>query len=494
MRKGPKREELLQTVAYIALLPCVLSCATTDTRPKFSFEDVTEEVGIERHPPSNYGSLWADLNSDGWVDLAFMIHGPRVSFYINNKGASFIDQADPSAILPRNPEWRYAQHGDGHGGSCADFDNDGAPDIAIAYGAKRGETLGVKYDRLLRNQGGLSFREVSHETGTLNPEGRARLPTWADYDNDGFVDLYIGNYASPNVLYRNSAAGLFLNTTGEAGLALKQAAHPSWADYDNDGDVDLLAVWPPALHRNNGDGTFTEVTREARLVGPKNAASLAWGDFDNDGDSDVFIGARPPGKSRLYRNDGGLFMPAQGQFGPHEGEEGTGSAWGDLDNDGDLDLIILGTKSMSFFENKGGGLSQVRVRLGASFAPGKNSDVALADYDNDGYLDLAVNAQEGKYLLKNVRRGNSWLKISLEGTASNRMGLGAKVEIAFPDGRKLFREYLGDTGFFKSNGCGPLHVGLKRARAVDVRILWPSGAEQSLFAVAVNQMIRVVEP
>ena len=275
----------------------------------------------------------------------------------------------------------------------------------------------------------------------------------------------------------------------------RRRRRPSWAYFKNR----LNRVKNLALYRNGNDGAFTDVTSESGPDWPPVPAprGIAQGDYDNDGDTDLFVASAHPNQNRLYRNDGGIFSVLEGSFGPNERDQiilGVSPVWGDIDNDGDLDLIVIDGDRLRLFENHAGrNLVEAPFATDAEFSFGRGSELALADYDNDGYLDLAVNGSDRQYLLNNLRSGNSWLKIAFEGSASNRMGFGAKIRVTAQH-NSISRTYIGDTGFHRSAGCGPLHVGLGQSTAVDLRIIWPSGKEQEMKHVSVNQTIQILEP
>jgi len=451
-----------------------------------------------RYPPE-YGPFWVDLNDDGWPDLVYMNHGAAPSVYVNNEGKGFTDRGNDTGI--RTSNWQFPQQLDRHGGSCGDMDNDGDADLFIGHGAKRGETLGTKFDELLKNDGGLRFRDVTKKAGTLNEYGRSRVGSWMDYNNDGWLDLYVNNFASANVLYENNGDGTFSDVTKETGLGVP-GPRAGWADYDLDGHVDVLVAWPLALFRNRGDGTFTNVSRPTGFEPSpvKGPYSLAWGDFDNDGDPDVFVNSFKS-SAKLLVNNGGRFEPygSEHDWGLSQGTTANGATWGDADNDGDLDLFVSRSDRVLLFENLGENGFQQRVfELPDSTRVARGGDLALGDYDGDGYLDLALDTKNRHLLLHNDASGQSWLMIRFEGRRSNRMGFGTKVWASGvqEDGADLqiYREYTGDSGVYRSIGCGPLHLGLGTAEHVDIRIRWLSGVEHTIEHVEVNQVVTVREP
>lgn len=463
------------------------------------FEDVSAAVGLDQQfgkKAGEYGGLWADLNGDGWLDLVFMNHGVP-SLYVNRNGERFVDVTAESGVKAK--QWTYPQEGDRHGGSCADYDNDGDVDLFITHGAMRGETLGIKRDELLNNDGNGRFRDVAREAGVTNPQGRARLGTWADYDNDGWLDLYVGNFESVNVLYRNNGDGTFADVTRDMNAGVTGPT-PAWADYDADGDADVLVAWTLKMLRNPGRGPFADVTREAglaRLPSPLYPYSLAWGDADNDGDLDVAF-ASPNPKNAVYRNQGGRF-DAAAVLVLEEHERTAGTAWGDVDNDGDLDLLLSSSHRLRLYLNRGKAkFAEPIVLFEQPQALKAGGEIALGDYDGDGFLDAALATSDRHVLLRNTRSSGTWLQIRLRGTASNRQAFGAKVWVQPRDAAGIdglqFREYWGDSGVYQSVGCGPVHFGLGGAARIKLRVLWPSGRETALDDVAANQVLDLEEP
>jgi hypothetical protein len=463
------------------------------------FVDVSYQAGVrdnksQKNYRSSYGPLWGDLNGDGALDLLFMNHGRTPGLWVNQADGTFRNVFGVSGLRYGNPA--YFHQWDRHGCACADYDNDGDLDLFISHGGGRGRTLGEKSDELLRQDGAtFTFEDVTSQSGTRNSNGRARFPTWVDVDNDGFLDLYIGNAETPNALYRNNGDGTFSDITAAAGLGLVEENRHSWTDFDGDGDLDLIALPPLRLYRNDGDAGFALV--DATVSGLRGKGkSVTIGDFDSDGQTDFFLTAIFPAKNRLFRNSGGRFKPVDGEFGPEDGEVCKGAVWGDLDNDGNLDLVVGCSDGLRLVQNRGRGDLEVReLRFDSTLAFESDADVALGDFDNDGFLDLATVSAEGNHLLRNTAHGGSWLRVLLRGTSSNRMGFGAKVTVDLQGGRKIHSEYIGDTGFFGSAGCGPLHIGLGDSESIDaVVIQWPSGTVQRLLDVAVNQVLEVIEP
>lgn len=473
------------------------SCSTPDvTAVEGGLFDVSSALG-SADQPAEFGPLWVDLDGDGWLDLIFMNHGSNPSVYMNSEGTgAFVDRVAQSGI--RTEDWVYEQQADRHGASCADYDNDGDLDLLVSHGAKRGETLGVKYDELLTNQGDGTFTEVPPESAPANRGGRGRSATWADYDGDGWLDVFVTNFQSPDVLYRNNGDGTFSDVTAASRLDVSGSV-ATWAHLDADDFPDLVVSWPLTLLRNVGGESFEDVTQEMGL-GPIQGYSVAFADADGDGDDDLFAGSsEPEGRLYLREPDGfvsGPILPANGR--------GAGAAWGDLDNDGDLDLVRVGGGGVRLYDNDGTGTFQPEdlVEFPNPFDPStpavQGGGAALADFDGDGSIDLAFDDPTGQRLFRSSEGANSWLSIEFSQANGNPSGFGARVWVDIDSGaasgQTLYREHWGSDGAYRSSGCGPLHIGLGDATTVDLRVRWPSGVESTLDDVAVDQTIEVVEP
>ena len=269
-----------------------------------------------------------------------------------------------------------------------DYDNDGDLDLALA-----GWTGSAAVSRIYRNDGGGVFVDIG--AGLTGAEDCSLA--WGDYDRDGDLDLAIagwsGAYASR--IYQNAGGGVFTDIgAGLVGVSLGSLA---WGDYDNDGDLDLaLTGWNGSyisrIYRNAGGGVFTDIG--AALAGVR-YSSLAWGDYDNDGDLDLALaGYNGSGLSRIYQNaGGGVFIGFSTGLADVYGCQ---LAWGDYDNDGDLDLALAGdtgaVRSSAIYQNTGGG---VFTNIGAGLTGVSNASLAWGDYDNDGDLDLALTGHTG---------------------------------------------------------------------------------------------------
>jgi hypothetical protein len=477
------------------------------------FTDVTVSAGLNETGFAFGDPIWGDFDNDGDLDLWVDNHYNRAPFLYQNSGnGTFTDICPNSGLNLR---------GDRHGAAWADFDNDGDLDLSITKGAQGGHSLGTKKDELNEYLGAGQFTNIAEAAGVTNTWGRGRGVAWGDYDNDGQIDLLLGNVETDLVLLKNNGDKTFLDVTVEAGLGQLQYIECVFADYDNDGFPDIFCtsselgdVPSDILLKNNGDGTFTNVSNQAGILPLIGGRAIAWGDYNNDGYLDLFI-SRGTGhgslRQTLYRNNGdGTFTDATDQAGVGSMANNRAAAWGDFNNDGFLDLYVVNSGSDSagkgpnylYMNNQNGTFTNVAGRAGVGDSVvSRGRGAAWGDYDNDGFLDLFVtNGEDGtqfvegpQFLYRNRGNRNGWLKIKLVGTASNRQGLGTKVTIQIGPTIQ-YREFNGAGGHFLSQGAGPLHFGLGRATVVDqITVKWPNGLNQILSNISANQEVTVIE-
>ena len=480
-----------------------------------AFIDVTSLAGLHDMGETFASPIWGDFNRDGYLDVFVdnRYKGPPY-VYQNNGNGTFTDVFAKSGIN---------LVGDRQGSAWVDFDNDGDLDLSFIKGASGTHKLGIKKDELYANFRTGWFRNIAKEAGVTNTWGRGRGVAWADYDNDGFVDLIVGNFMTDLVLYRNNGDKTFTDVTAQAGLSHLQYTNCAFADYNNDGFQDIMCVAPypenvqglrDILVKNNGDGTFTDVSSEAGIEPVLNGECIAWGDYDNDGDLDLFVSRgteNDPVKQTLYRNNGdGTFTDVGDEAGVGNIRNNRASAWGDYNNDGYLDLYVVNSGSDPvgkgpnnlYRNNHDGTFTDVATVVGVDdLVASRGRGSTWADYDNDGFLDLFLVNDEDKsqfpegpqVLYRNQGNANHWLKIKLVGTVSNRQGLGVKVTVQ-TDGMTQFREANGSSGHFFSQTASPVHFGLGNATVIDeIRVKWPSGIDQVLDQAGVNQEITITE-
>jgi hypothetical protein len=402
-----------------------------------------------------------------------------------------------------------------------DYDNDGNLDLLACAGAS---APSARRNSLYHNNGDGTFSLVSGGDLT-NQLGFFNAAAWADYDNDGFLDVFItygfdsNNGGGKCLLLHNNRDGTFTKITVGApvnDIGIGTAA--LWADYDNDRFMDLLVVNVAPyvvnyLYHNNGDGTFTRILTNTLATDqwPSGAGGGAWGDYDNCGQLDLFITSRGSVPNRLYHNQGGgVFtnVASDPMLPLPPGASGRGCAWGDYDNDGYLDLLITYADGKNGLLHNNGDGTFTQIVSGPPVedgGPGISCCAATwVDYDNDGFLDIFItslsdsgpSSPSNNFLYHNGGNTNAWLEVNCVGTVANRSAIGTKVRVRATIRGKTFwqmREINNGGGF----NTVPLvaHFGLGDATNVDtVRLEWPSGTVQELHNVAPKHILTVTEP
>jgi hypothetical protein len=445
----------------------------------------------------SFGVSWIDYDSDGYPDL-----------YVNND--EFGSTGELNYLYHNNGDGTYnivsegdiANEGSSVASTWADYDNDGDID---GYVSNPG-ALNFLYNN---NGDGTFIKAIAGPLGTV--EEWTMEAEWVDYDNDGQLDLFAVNhqpYSQPitAALYRNEEMVFTRQTNSLIGLIEDECNSSTWGDYDNDGDRDLF--WSrnanlTLFFDNDGDGTFSENTGIIIAQEP-NKYHGNWADYDNDGDLDLYTGSGYPGTTHIYENLGnGDFALLTGQDISNDNGYWTGGYWGDYDNDGYQDLLILGQSYYNPYPNrlyhnlKNGTFE--RVTDGIVVTDNEPSSAACwADHDLDGDLDLFVanvnNYDNALYI--NNGNSNGWIQIRLIGTNSNRSGIGAKIRIkAVIEGEPVWQlqEVTGKTGFMSQDPLAA-HFGLGDAGVVDsIKVEWPSGMVDILTDVSINQFLTVIE-
>ncbi len=441
------------------------------------------------------GVAFADIDNDGYVDLYVSNKGGANKLYLNQGRGSFVDitaQAGEGIDYP----------GFSMGSVFGDYDNDGLVDLYLATGGR----YEIEANRLFRNLGNGKFADVTNAAG-VGLKAFTYSASFVDFDNDGYLDLYCANYGpgAKNILYRNQGNGTFVDVTDQAGVGdLSWSWMGVWADVDGDNHQDLYVVngrypagEPNRLYLNNGNGTFREAAREAGVADNNWGLGASFADIDNDGDLDLFV-SNYVGRNGLYLNNGkGQFTDVSNQVANPRQGWGKGPTFGDIDHDGDLDLYEGDCKlANQLYLNDGRGtfidVASEQPQLQCSTVRTKGT--AFADVDNDGDLDLyVVNWGAPNRFYLNDQNDKNWLKVKAVGSRSNRDAVGAKIRLYAGDKLIAVREVGTATGFCAQQ---PLvqHFGVKADQSYRVSVLFPSGAEVSREHVTAGQTLQLEEP
>ncbi len=510
------------------------------------FPDVASLAGVDAFGRSG-GAIIEDFDGDGLLDIMLSSSGPLdpMHFFHNNGDGTFTDRTKEAGL------------GDEIGGLnmvLTDYNNDGHPDILVLRGGWWGR-FGEYPMSLLKNNGDGTFDDVTEEAGLL-VNGPGQTAAWADYDGDGWLDLFVGRESKPgdgypSQLFHNNRDGTFteVKAPGGAGTDLPGLLSSdlgfvkgvAWGDYNNDGRPDLYVSTMfgqsylfrndgprDSAHPESGEWIFTDVTEQAGLGGSRYTFPTWFFDYDNDGWLDIFaggysttsmedVGAFELGKSHhasvshLYRNNhDGTFTDLPRAAGLDRAITVMGANFGDLDNDGWLD-VYLGLGDPSFeallpkrmFRNDHGKVFQDVTTSGGFGNLQKGHGIAFADLEGNGNEDV-LEKLGGAYpgdgfhtaLYRNPGHGNHWVTLSLEGVRSNRAAYGARIAVTFEEHGKIRSVYRA-VGSVSSFGGNPMrqHIGVGQASSIRrIEIWWPaSGVRQQFRNVAVDRTYHVRE-
>ena len=533
----------------------VLIICTNLAHADIQFSRITDEAGIqfrhfngdtgEKHLVETMGggAAFFDYNNDDYLDI-YLVNGapltgktpevqPTNHLYRNNGDGTFTDVTQHAGV---------GDTGYGIGCCIADYDNDGYRDLFITNFGK---------NVLYRNNGNGTFSDISKQVGITDESLFSAGCAFADYDNDGWLDLVVVNYVklnlenvpdcsqdgipaycrpeefppAPDQLYRNNGNGTFTDITQEAGInLLGRGLGVVWTDIDNNGWLDLYIANDREanfLYKNNGDGTFTEI---AELHGiarnehgdVESSMGIDTADYDNDGDLDMILTHYQAETNTLYQNDGhGVFwdLTAQSHIGePTHLPLAWGTGFVDFDNDGWLDLFFANghlhdnieqlqevgvyKQQNQLFQNSADGtFTDITDQCGNGLQIEKSSRGSIfGDYDNDGDMDILVtNVGDTPDLLRNdTPLINSWISIKLIGKKSNRDAIGSKVTLQYGETSKIMEIKSG--GSYLSNNQFQLQTGLGTAKMVDqISVDWQNGVQDVIEDVQSNQRLTIKE-
>lgn len=495
------------------------------------FKNISQSLGVDTFSLLG-GAIVDDFTGDGYLDIVASTYDPagQMRFFRNQQDGTFTDQTQESNLKGLGGGFNLLQ---------ADYDNDGDLDIFVLRGGWQ-NAAGRIPNSLLRNDGTGRFHDVTFTAGL----GKVHYPTqsagWADYDNDGDLDLYIGNESvgrtedAPCQLFQNNGDGTFTDVAEKAGVTNPgYCKGVTWGDYNGDRYPDLYVSnlgAPNRLFRNDGDGTFTNVAASHGVTGPMKSFPVWFWDYNNDGALDLYVASNVwdaggiaamvsslLGKdvghelAHLYRGDGkGGFRDVAREVGLTQLSLPMGVNFGDLDNDGFQDFY-LGTGYPDYealmpnlmYRNKEGKRFADVTSAGGFGHLQKGHGVVFADLDNDG--DQDIFHQLGGFfpgdkfydaLFENPGFENHWISVKLVGTESNRSAIGARIHVRVSENgqsRSVYR-HIGSGGSF---GANPLRqsIGLGKATKIELlEVFWPTtGKTQRFSNLPLDQTIEIIE-
>ncbi len=489
-----------------------------------------------------------DYNNDGLLDI-FFTNGAAIPsleksdasyfnrLYRNNGDGTFSDVTEKAGL-----------EGIGYsmGVAAGDYDNDGNVDLYIA---------GFNHNQLMHNNGDGTFTDVTEKAGVVGNVpgiGKAWAVTagWLDYNNDGLLDLLVINYlkydiancklceikgvrtycspgnfeGTPNILYKNNGDGTFTDVSVQSHVAkyVGKGMGVAFADYDNDGFMDVFVsndTSPNFLLHNNGDGTFKDVALETGTDYTSDGSAVAgmgaeFRDLNNDGLPDIFHTAMVTDGFPLYKNTGGQFEDVTNVSGLSAFSRRL-TAWGtgafDFDNDGNKDLFTANAAILDnemevvnrpyrlpagLLRNNGNfTFTDLSSSAGASFAdPRAHRGAAFGDFNNDGKIDLVVSVLNDKpqLFLNRTKNENHWIILKLVGTKDNRDGIGTKIKLTTASGVQY--NHATTAVGYSSSSDKRVHFGVGSAAVIDkIELQWPTGIKQVLLNVKADQVLTVTE-
>jgi len=462
------------------------------------FVDLADSLGINHsygEGTSGAGVSFIDFDNDGWDDLSLATQeGENLIFYKNKKG--FFNQVEISGI----EDTSEAKHL-----LWIDFDNDGDKDLFVS------NLFGI--DKLFRNNGNFTFSDITVESGFPDKARSTYGVAAADYDRDGWLDLYLTHRKqgqiedNANKLYKNNRDGTFTEVAESARVSdiQKLPFCAAFFDYNNDGWEDIHIVQDfdikSVLYENMGNGKFKDVSAASKVDLPIGGMGIAIGDYNNDGFFDIYNSNTTEG-NKLLKNNGGQF------FTEHAEEANVAfNGWGwavsffDYDNDADPDIYVSGAlpdiPALNFsalYRNKGDGTFQHPDGIGFIGDSVVGYSHAIGDWNNDGFSDIAVNnhAPYSTHLWSNGTLGNNWVKVHLKGILSNRDAVGAVINF-FIDGGRYMDFIVCGSGFLSQHSQYKI-LGLGASDRVDsIIVRWPSGYVDVLKNIEANQIIKIEE-
>jgi len=463
------------------------------------FTDITKEVGLEKEKSGRVA--FGDFDNDGYEDL--LLNGSKL--FKNDRGRRFLDKTKEAGI-----------YGNNNGGLFADLNNDGYLDIVCLSNEKKGE-------KVFKNNGDGTFTDMS-EIAKIYDDYPSEGLGIGDIDNDGLLDIYIANYEIweehqylPDFLYKNLGDFKFVDISEKAKIREVENKAGRGVNFGNYNDDDYLDIYVSNyrlcenfLWHNHGNLTFENKAHYLGIAGEEregyygHTIGSEWGDFDNDGDLDLITAnlAHPryiqfSNRTMLYKNKGKpnyQFLDVRRKAKIKYEETHSDPAFGDVDNDGDLDLYLTSVyenrRSFLYLNNGKGVFEDVTYLAGVRVFNGWGC--AFADFDNDGDLDLVVGSGSGvKFFRNDTQNKNNYLKVKMIGKKSNRNGIGARVKIKM--GKKILLREVNCGKGTTSQSSLILHFGLGKKKKVNLNYRFLSGKEKALRNIKANQLIIIEE-
>lgn len=480
------------------LVVLLFFCSNIFGQIQFSEEAVLLGCGNSSYGMGDLGGgiSFFDFNNDGWDDITVSSEaGDPVRFFKNN-GGSFSEitfNLFDELFETKTVQW-------------VDFDNDEDYDLFV--------TSNSDSNRLYENNGAMVFENITISAGLNVLENNTYGGSWGDYNNDGWLDLFIcsrdpGSQTASNFLFKNNGDGTFLDVNSTAGIDTTNhfSFCSAFFDYNNDGWQDIYIANDKynsanLLYKNNGNGTFIEVGEETGTNISIDAMSTAIGDYNKDGWLDIYVTNTIDGNVFFKNNGNGTFTNIASENGTIFESVAWGSVFLDADNDADLDLYVSGELDgatsflpSAFYENDGTGNYEIPFSAGFENDIARSFSNAIGDINNDGYPDMTVlNYEPDNIFLwyNESPQNNNWIKIKLKGVESNKQGIGSWIEISV-NGNKQYNYTLCGEGYLGQNSAYEF-FGIGDANTVDyIKVTWLSGIVDIYENPTINEHLTLIE-
>lgn len=457
-------------------------------------------IKVVSQPPvsdglNSSGAAWVDYDNDGDDDLFVTTHSSPESalskdvLYRNNGDGTFTTVTGSALV---------SEDGTGRNAAWADYDNDGLIDVFVS---NQHETF------LYKNEGGDNFTKISAvPTMAFSFDSDHQGGAWGDYNDDGFLDLFVGSYQlsdnARNFLFTNNGDGTFAMEPETNIVTFKgNSQDPTWIDYDENGTLDLFVPnygnTPNFLYSNLGNGSFQKIDDNALVSQSFASVGSSWADYDNDGDFDALVSTNVNAFNQFFENNGDGTFSSKNFF---QSTLSSAAAWADFDNDGHIDVMLAGghgDKTYLFRNNGDKTFSDVSAAQGITNL-NYSWSVASADYDKDGFVDFFIANSHGNnhsaddILYHNTPNGNHWISVKAVGAISNRDAIGAVVRVNTGD-RWQARAIQSKTGPSSQNSI-LAHFGLGQSTTVDrIVVEWPGKGYTEVVNTNADQFITVTE-